>query len=115
MVLIVACAATAIASTSILAFYVALFLLGIGWNFMLVSGTTLFAQSYRPNERAKAQAFGGLLNNVAGATAALLAGVALDNIGWTLLNFGLLPILALALVMILRWVRSRRGAMLVAT
>lgn len=110
MALIVCCAATAVASTSLIAFYAALFLLGVGWNFMIVCGTTLFAQSYRPNERPKTQALGGLLNNLAGATAALSAGLALQNIGWTLLNFGLLPILALALVMILRWVAARRLA-----
>jgi MFS family permease len=107
MVLILACAVTAIASTSLFDFYAALFLLGVGWNFMIVCGTTLFAQSYRPGERPKTQALGGLLNNLAGATAALSAGVALANIGWTLLNFGLLPILAVALLMILRWVAAR--------
>ena len=114
MALIVCCAATAISSTSLVAFYAALFLLGVGWNFMIVCGTTLFAQSYRPVERPKTQALGGLLNNLAGATAALSAGVALQNIGWTLLNFGLLPILALALLMILRWVVARRGTPAVA-
>ena len=106
--LMVAAAATAIASTSLPAFFAALCLLGVGWNFMIVCGTTLFAQSYRPNERAKAQAFGGLLNNLAGATAALSAGLVLETLGWSVLNVVLLPILALALVMILRWVTSRR-------
>jgi len=103
MLLILGCAAVAIGSTSLAAFYVALFLLGVGWNLMIVAGTTLFAQSYRPSERAKAQALGGLFNNLAGATAALSAGVALDTIGWTPLNFGLLPIMAFALLLILRW------------
>ncbi|MDR3474838.1 MAG: MFS transporter [Devosia sp.] len=110
MTLILACAVVAMASTSLIAFYIALFLLGVGWNFMIVGGTTLFSQSYQPNERAKAQALGGLLNNLAGATAALSAGVALANIGWTSLNFGVLPILLLALLMILRWVAARRLA-----
>jgi MFS family permease len=115
MALILGCAVTAIASTSLVAFYVALFLLGVGWNFMIVGGTTLFAQSYRPGERPKVQAFGGLLNNLAGATAALSAGFALQNLGWTLLNFGLLPILGAALLMILRWVATRRvGAAAIA-
>ena len=108
MVLLLACSAVAIASSSLVAFYAALFLLGVGWNLMIVSGTTLFAQSYRLNERPKTQALGGLLTNIAGSTGALSAGVALDSIGWTLLNIGMLPILVLCLLMILRWVRSRR-------
>ena len=108
MGLMLAAAATAIASTSLLAFFVALFLLGAGWNFLVVFGTTLIAQSYRPSERAKAQALSGLLNSVAGATAGLSAGVALDLVGWTPLNFGLLPILAAALLLIFRWQAAER-------
>jgi len=108
MALLLACAAIAIASTSLIAFYAALFLLGVGWNLMIVSGTTLFAQSYRLNERPKTQALGGLLTNIAGSTAALSAGIALDSIGWTLLNIGIAPILLVCLLMILRWVRARR-------
>jgi MFS family permease len=109
MALILGCAITAIASTSLVAFFAALFLLGVGWNLMIVCGTTLFAQSYRPEERAKTQALGGLLNSVAGSAAALSAGVALEGVGWTALNFGLLPILALALPAILRWRFGRPG------
>ena len=77
-------------------------------DLMIVAGTTLFAQSYRPSERPKTQAFGGLLNNLAGSAGALSAGVALASIGWTPLNIGMLPILLLCLLMILRWVRARR-------
>jgi predicted MFS family arabinose efflux permease len=108
MLLLLACAATAIASSSLVAFYAALFLLGVGWNLMIVAGTTLFAQSYHLNERPKTQALGGLLTNLAGSTGALSAGLALTNVGWALLNIGMLPILILCLLMILRWVRSRR-------
>lgn len=110
LALLLGAAATAIASSSLLAFYLALFLLGVGWNLMIVCGTTLFSQSYEPNERPKAQALGGLLNNLAGATAALSAGLALEHVGWTLLNLGILPILLLALLMILRWVQASRVA-----
>ncbi len=108
MALIVGAAGIAIASTALPAFYASLFALGVGWNFMIVCGTTLLAQSYRPNERARTQAAAGLAINVAGTIAALSSGIVLTNLGWTILNFGILPIFALCLVMILRWVRSRR-------
>jgi MFS family permease len=110
MGLIVACAAIAVSSTALLAFYLALFALGIGWNFMIVGGTTLLSQSYRPNERAKTQALSGLFINVAATVAALSSGVVLTRAGWTLVNLGTLPILALCLLMILRWVHATRTA-----
>ncbi|MDB5563359.1 MAG: transporter [Hyphomicrobiales bacterium] len=106
MGLIAASAAIAIASTALIAFYMALFVLGVGWNFMIVCGTTLLSQSYRPNERAKTQALSGVLGNTAGTIAALSSGAILVSAGWTLLNFGVLPILALCLLMILRWVQA---------
>lgn len=107
MALLLVCTATAIASTSLVAFYIALFLLGVGWNLMIVCGTTLFSQSYRPSERPKTQALGGLLANIAGSTAALSSGLALATIGWAALNLFMLPILVFCIVMILRWARSR--------
>jgi len=109
MALLIACAITAIVSTSLVAFYAALFLLGVGWNLLIVCGTTLFSQSYHPDERPKTQALGGLLNNLAGSAAALSAGVALQTAGWSLLNLGMAPILLLCLIMIVRWVRARRA------
>ena len=108
MALLVVCAVTAISSTALPAFFVSLFLLGVGWNLMIVSGTTLLAQSYRPNERPKTQAIAGLFNNLAGSAGALSAGIALQTAGWSLLNIGMAPILILSLIMILRWVRARR-------
>lgn len=108
--LVLGCAVTAIASTSLVAFYVALCLLGVGWNLMFVCGTTWFALSYRPNERPKTQALGGFINNVAGAIAALSAGVVLQNLGWSVLNILIVPILAIALLMILRWALARTPA-----
>ena len=107
MALLVGCAVTAIASTTLPAFYVALFFLGVGWNLMIVAGTTLLSQSYRPSERAKTQAVGGLLNNLAGSVAALSAGISLQLGGWAVLNLVTAPILALSLLMILRWMRAR--------
>src|SRR3546814_17716934 len=51
MAINLASAIVAISSTSLPAFYAALFFLGVGWNFMFVGGPTLLAQSYRSEER----------------------------------------------------------------
>ena len=108
MALMVLCTAIAISSTSLVAFYLALFALGLGWNFMIGSGTTLLSQSYRPNERGKTQALSGLLGNVAAALSTLSAGAVLQSVGWSALNLGILPILAICLALILWWKGTTR-------
>jgi len=100
-------AATALASNSLLAFYVALFAIGIGWNFMIVTGTTLISQSYRPNERAKTQALTGLLGNLAATCSTLSAGAVFTSFGWEVLNIGVAPLLAIATLVVLWWLMTR--------
>lgn len=108
MVLNVVCSVVAMNSTTLPAFYAALFCLGVGWNFMFVGGTTLLAQSYRPQERGRAQGVAELLRNACTACATLAAGPALDHFGWTRLNAAMLPVVLLAALMTAVWARSAR-------
>ncbi len=108
MAINVASAVVAIASTSLPAFYAALFFLGVGWNFMFVGGTTLLAQSYRPAERGRAQGAAEMLRYAATALATLTAGPALDRYGWQAVNTAMLPVVGLAALMTAWWVRSER-------
>ena len=101
-----ACALIAMVSTTLPAFYVALLCLGIGWNFMFVGGTTLLAQSYRPNERARAQGLSEFLRYAATALATLAAGPLLEHYGWSALNFAILPLLLVCAVVSVRWMAS---------
>jgi MFS family permease len=103
MALNVTSALAAMASTSLDAFYVSLFALGVGWNFMFVGGTTLLARSYRPAERAATQGCAELLRYVATALATLAAGPVLERFGWFALNAAMLPVVALAAAMTLWW------------
>ena len=105
-------AVVALSSTSLVAFYIALFALGIGWNFMVVSGTTLIAQSYRPDERGKTQALTGLLGSLAATVATLSSGALLSGFGWSMLNVILLSILLAPLLAVGWWlaVRTQQGA-----
>jgi MFS family permease len=96
--------AAAISSTDLIAFYLALLLLGVGWNFMFVGGTTLLARSYRSEERAKTQGFAELMRYGATALATLAAGPVLESQGWSVLNILGLPALVLAAAMTLCWV-----------
>ena len=71
----------------------ALFLLGLGWNFLFTGSTTLSLSAYSPEERDRAQ---GALNFFVFATLAvssLASGVVVTTQGWALLNLGsLVPV-----------------------
>ncbi|MGG6896407.1 MFS transporter [Rhizobium sp. BR 315] len=103
MALMATCVAIATISTTLTAFYLALAALGLGWNVLVVCGTTLVSQSYRPSERGKAQALSGLLGNLSATVATLSAGAVLERYGWSTINLLTLPVLAVALLLVLRW------------
>ncbi len=89
------CIAIALSGVDLQQFLVALFLLGVGWNFLFTGSTTLSLQTYTPDEKDRAQ---GALNFFVFATTALssfASGVLVTTQGWQLLNWGsLLPVLA---------------------
>ena len=89
-------AAVAAAGIEFLNFGVALALLGIGWNFMYVAGTTLITASHLPEERGRVQ---GAAEMAIAGTAAVMsfasAGL-LNGLGWAAVNLGALPLLAIA-------------------
>ncbi len=76
-------------------YWSALFLLGIGWNFLFVSGTTLLTRSYHSNERFKAQATNDFSIFAISALASLLAGVIIHRVGWNFINLFCIPLLVL--------------------
>ena len=84
----VACVLIALSGVEFQHFLLALFLLGLGWNFLFTSATTLATTAYRPEEKDKAQ---GALNFCVFAVLAissLTSGVLVTTQGWTLLNLG---------------------------
>lgn len=87
------CVVIALSGVDFKQFLVALFLLGLGWNFLFTGSTTLALTAYRPEEKDKAQ---GALNFCVFAVLAvssLASGVLVTTQGWTLLNLGsLLPL-----------------------
>ena len=86
----------------------ALVLLGVGWNFLYIGGTTLLTETYRPSERARAQATNDLTIFAVGLSSSLAAGALLQGLGWQTLNAVLLPWLALAGAAILWLAVARR-------
>ena len=96
----IVCVVVALSGVDFTQFLVALFLLGLGWNFLFTGSTTLALTAYRPEEKDKAQ---GALNFCIFAVLALsslASGVLVTTSGWALLNLGsLLPLGATALLL----------------
>lgn len=103
------CIAIALSGQELHQFVIALFLLGMGWNFLFTGSTTLAMQSYKPEEKDKAQA---AINFCVFATMALTSfasGALVTTQGWTLLNLGsLLPVALTGLALL--WLAALRRA-----
>jgi MFS family permease len=85
-------------------FFVALILLGVGWNFMFVGSTNLLTYSYEPRERGKVQGFNDFLIYGSVTVSVGVSGALQNGFGWDAVNYGMLPVIALALGLVI-WLR----------
>ena len=83
-----ACIAIALSGVELHQFLVALFLLGVGWNFLFTGSTTLSLSAYAPEEKDRAQAALNFLVFATLAVSSLASGVLVTTQGWSLLNLG---------------------------
>jgi MFS family permease len=90
----VGCAIVNLAGTDFEHFFLANVLVGLGWNFAYVGGSTLLTTTYAPAERAKVQASHDFTVYLATASAAALSGFLQAKAGWTILNLAALPLMA---------------------
>jgi MFS family permease len=98
------------AGTGLMQFWTALVLLGVGWNFMYVGGTTLLTEGYAPAERAKAQAVNEFVMFALITAASFSSGLLQQTVGWSWVNLAVVPgILAVAAAGL--WLRGRRRAL----
>jgi MFS family permease len=110
--LVLGCVALNLTGTGVIHFWFGLVLLGLGWNFMFLGGTTLVTESYRPEERAKAQALNEFLVFGTVTCTALLSGALYNAFGWQAVNLGVVGPLVLVLFAVL-WLGRRRAALAV--
>jgi MFS family permease len=101
--LVVACIAATI-SPDVLPLSVALFLLGLGWNFCFVGGSTLLADQLSPLERSRTQGFNDLLVGLASAIGSLESGFIFASLGYNMMayvsaGFALIPLVVVAVWM----------------
>jgi MFS family permease len=93
-------------------YWLGLVTLGLGWNLLFVAGTTLLSRSVDPVHRHRAQALNDFTVFGSQACASLLAGLAVQLVGWRALNLLTLPLLA---AMIFTASRLRSEASPIAT
>lgn len=94
--LLLGCVLVALSGTTLLNFWMALFVLGVGWNFMYVGGSALLTEAHAPAERAKTQAANDFLVFVTMAISSMSSGMLLHKGGWHTVNYGTVPFLILA-------------------
>jgi len=92
---------------SFLNYILALVFLGLGWNFLYLSGTGLLVLSYKEEEKFKAQGFNDILVFSIQALASLSAGYMLSITSWKTMNLIALPFLALIIFSSIRADLSR--------
>jgi MFS family permease len=104
------CVAVALSGVDLMQFLIALFVLGVGWNFLYTGGSTLLTATYRPEEKTRAQ---GAMDTCVFATMAVssfASGALVTAQGWTVLNLGsLVPIAAVGAAVVWLMVRERRA------
>ena len=100
LVLIGISGGVALMGLELLHFWGALIVLGIGWNFGFIGATAMLTDSYRPSERAKVQATNDFCVFGSVALASFGSGHLLHTAGWNAINAGMLPLVALVLLLI---------------
>jgi len=93
---------------SFLNYFISLIFLGIGWNFLFISGTSLLVTTYKPEEKFKAQGFNDLLVFSSMAIASLSAGVLISLASWKTVNLFCIPFLILIVLSIINADRKTR-------
>ncbi len=106
-----ACVAINLIGTTMAHFWLALFLLGIGWNFLFIGATQLLTTGYAAVEQAKVQAANDFAVFGIATLAVLSAGMLQHHYGWTVVNVGVIPGI-LSILGTLLWLRRANAAAL---
>jgi MFS family permease len=101
LLLIAGSATVALLGTSLWHFWIALVLLGVGWNFGFIAATAMVAELYKPEEAFRVQAMNEFILFSFVAAASFSSGGILVASGWTLVNQLVYPIVGVAVLLII--------------
>ena len=103
----------ALSGLAVAQFWWAMVVLGVGWNFLYIGGTTLLTETYRPEERAKAQGANDQAIFIMMVISSFTSGMTVTAAGWERVNLLALPMVAVVAVA-LAWFglheRARKAA-----
>lgn len=102
-------AVVGLSGLSVAHFWLALVLLGVGWNFGFIGATALVTDCYRPQERVKVQAANDFLVFGSVAIASFSSGGLLSAGGWTSVNWLVFPPVAVALALVAWQAKGKRA------
>lgn len=96
-----ACVAIALTGVEVMHFWLALVMLGVGWNFMYLGGTTLLTETHASSEKAKVQGANDMAIFITMAVSSASSGWLFSARGWEIMNYGAIPFLLLTWLAIL--------------
>jgi MFS family permease len=103
----------ALAGIAVANFWWSLVILGVGWNFLYLGGTTLLTETYRPEERARAQGLNEQAIFTMMAISSVTSGLTVTTAGWERVNLLALPLVAAVAIAIV-WFGLRERARIAA-
>lgn len=92
--------AVALSGTDLWQFWLAMFALGLGWNFAFTGGTTLLTESHAPSERAKIQGMNDFIVFTFMAISSMFSGTLYHFMGWTWVSLAALPMIGVMLALL---------------
>lgn len=110
LLLLAASGAVGLAGLDLEHFWIALVLLGVGWNFGFIGATTMVTSCHRSEEKNKVQAMNDFLVFGSVAISSFASGKLLSVAGWEIINWMIFPCVALVLVMMLWESHTRRAS-----
>lgn len=113
LVLAIAAVCFGLSGTTVSQFWLTNVCIGVGWNFLFVSGTTLLTETYEPEEKAKAQGVNDFLVFGSVAVFSFSAGLIQANFGWDAVNMFIVPWVIAVGVAVL-WLKRMQRAEVVA-
>ncbi len=113
--LLIICAIIASLGIELWNFWLALVLLGVGWNFGFIGATAMVTRTYRPSEKNKVQGFHDVILFSTVAFSSLMSGQVLNTFGWTGINMIMWPVALACLGLLWLQVRNERKTRSFAT
>ena len=99
----------ALSGVSVAQFWWSLVLLGVGWNFLYIGGTTLLTETYRPEERAKAQGANDQAIFIMMTISSFTSGLTVTAGGWERVNLVALPLVGIVAIAIAWYALRQRS------